>query len=366
MSVLLPNTVKYMSIMPYGNPTTVTPDGIVDFYFPAHGFLDLKSLSLWYDVRMGIGSGNCCWPRDAESVIQCLEVFVNGQMVNCIQNYQQLWRILSDFGYMDIEEVICRQHIRNCLTNGVPAVAAVASINGTYQARKWLGLFEQDGLIDLSENQIHMRITISPRQIIISPSVNDTYSLSNVYLTCKYFETYTGDLKKQISFADYKSVIQYNPTTTQETYLKIFTKNVDYVVGTILKTNYTTISTALSASIASSRFFERNGNDDNYAFWNFKVNQRPVYNYQPRPIECFESMYSILPKALRSGAFALSGSFVGDKGTIRDSFAVGAKVGFQNEEPEEVELSFITAQGSSSIANFSLFFAKMDNTITLN
>jgi hypothetical protein len=361
MSVLLPNTSKYAQVLPYGNQGNIRPDDVIDFYMPQMGFLHLKSLHLYYDVTFS-NTGSVAWPRDSESVIQRLEVFVNGALVNCIDNYQQIYRILSDYGYFGAENGLSRYIMRNGLLNGSVTAFTAGTSTYPFYCNNWLGVLGEDGIVDLSKNNIHIRITVSPRQIIASPSQNDTFSLSNVYLTCKYYEQFTGDITKEINFADFRSIVQNNPTTSQETYLKIFTKNVDYVVGTILRTTNKTISTGITSSIGNTRFFARDGTPANFSTWNFKVNQRPVYNYQPRIVESVDSMLDLYPKGLRDNNLSVQSGIA----IYSDSFACGALVGFINEEPEEVELSFTTTQGTSSIANFSLVFAKMTNGFTFN
>ena len=141
------------------------------------------------------------------------------------------------------------------------------------------------------------------------------------------------------------------------------TKNVDYIVGTILRTTNKTINSAINTNINNTRFFERNGTAANYTSYNFKVNQRPLFNYQPKVTESFESMFAIFPRVLRDNVFTPIATAATQ---VADCFAAGAKVGFMNEEPEEVEVSFTTTQGTSSIANFSLLFAKMDTSVNLN
>jgi hypothetical protein len=361
MACLLPNTVKYLQILPYGQASSIAPDTMLDFFFPKGGFLDLYSLLMYYDLTMST-SGTCAWPRDGESVIQRLEVFVNGKQINCIDNYQQIFRILADFGYFSVENSVDRYTMRNALLNGNPSAQSATSVNGTYYARNWLGFFNEHGVIDTSKNDIHMRITLSPRQIICSGATTDTWSLSNVYLTCTYYERYDGDLPSSIKYSDFKSVLQYNPTTTQETFLKLFTKNIDYVVGTILRTTNKTITTGLTSNINNTRFFARNGTLTDFSTWNFKVNQRPIYNYAPKTTEFLESMLSLFPRGFRDVVL----NVLSTTNITADCFAVGGKVGFINNDPEEVEVSFTTTQGSTSIANNSLLFAKLDNELSLN
>jgi hypothetical protein len=365
MSILASNTTKYVRIDPYGKKDNIDPDDIIDFNFPQNGVLDLKSLSMYFDVRLSSTSGASThsMPRDGETIIQRLEVFVNGVCINDINHYQQIYRILSDFGYYDAENDLGRHVLRNGLLNGFPQAASSSTINGTYSARNWLGLLGEKELIDLRKNRIHIRMTISPREIIASANAANTFSLSNVYITCKMFENFKGDLKQTISYPDFKSILQFSTTTNQELFLKLFTKNVDYVVGTLFRTTNRTIGTSLTTSIQTTRFFEREGTPARVGSWNFYVNQRPLYQYAPLAVESLESMLNIMPHAHRMGMLQPN---IGANAIVADSFAVGAKIGFINEEPQEMEISFTTTQGSTSVQCVPFMFAKIDNTIALN
>jgi hypothetical protein len=224
-------------------------------------------------------------------------------------------------------------------------------------------MFGEKGMIDLAKNKVHIRITVSPRSVIASVNANDTFSLSNVYMTASYYENFTGDLLKQLTFADFKSVQQYNPTTTQDLYLKLFTKNVDFVVGTILRTTNKTITNAMSADIVTTRFFEREGTPARISSWNFRVNNRPVFNYAPSVYEFVDSMRNILPNSFRHNVLLAPTNAAA---YVTNSFVAGAKVGFTNAESQEMELTFSTTQGTASVACIPFMFAKIDNTITLN
>jgi hypothetical protein len=205
---------------------------------------------------------------------------------------------------------------------------------------------------------------LSPRHIIASPAATNSFSLSNIYLTAKYYEKYTGDVEKQITFDDYKSVLQYNPTLTQETYLKLFTKNVDYVIGTFLTSNFKTIFNILSVNQQSTHFFNKANTVTNLSSWNFKVNQRQIFNFAPRGLEGPVSMRYTFPEGVRNQMLIAT---AGLSSLYNNSFVCATKVGFTNEEPEEVELAFNSSENTgTTTANHSLLIAKIDNTITLN
>lgn len=363
MTVLLLNTNKHIRIDPYGIKDAIRPEEVIDFVFPDYGVLDLSSIRMFYNMvfQTSNAGGTHAMARDGETIINRLEVSVNGIVVNDINNYAQIYRILADFGYFGSHHLLHRHGMRSCLLNGYASPTNAAGANTVYYARQWLGLFGTKQLIDLRKNKIHVRITISPRQIIASPGANDSFTLNNVYLTCKYIENFNGDLMPQLNFSDFKSILQFNPTTSQETSLKIFTKNADFVVGALFKTNYKTIHNTITDG--TTRYFERDGTITNYSSWNFKVNDRPVYLYAPPPWQFYESMQDIIPNGLRDSGLQ---AFPSLNNYCSNFMAVGAKIGFINQDPQEVEISFNTVQGTSSIANFSLMFVKVDNDIMVN
>jgi hypothetical protein len=149
--------------------------------------------------------------------------------------------------------------------------------------------------------------------------------------------------------------LQYNPTTNQETSIKVFTKNLDYVIGTLMQTGYKTIGGAYNGSILSSGYFLKFINPD--INWNFKINQRQLFHYNATHTDALISMKSIFPNKVHATGVSATPNIV---------FSCGTKVGFTNEYPEEIEVSFTTTAGTTTTANFSLLFAKINNTITLN
>ena len=139
---------------------------------------------------------------------------------------------------------------------------------------------------------------------------------------------------------------------------------MDYVIGTFLTSNYKTIFNILSANNQTSHFFNKANTVTNLSTWNFKVNQRPVFNYAPRGLEGPVSMRYTFPEGVRNQMLLnVAGLF----SIYNNSFVCSTKLGFTNEEPEEVELAFNSIESTgTTTANHSLLIAKIDNTITLN
>jgi hypothetical protein len=115
----------------------------------------------------------------------------------------------------------------------------------------------------------------------------------------------------------------------------------------------------------SSHFFNKANTVTNLSSWNFKVNQRPIFNFAPRGLEGPISMRYTFPEGVRNQMLITTcWTF---KSSINNAFVCATKVGFTNEEPEEVELAFNSSETTgTTTANHSLLIAKIDNTITLN
>lgn len=341
-----------MRVDPYGGKTTYPADDIIDFYFPRSGFLHLGSLIMMFNVNFS-NAGNVCLPRDSESIIHRLEIMVNGQTVNDINQYNQIFRGLSDYA-LTAEEIFERSRKRNGGTNGNPSTAA-ANTHSTFTCEKWLGLLNEDVVVDLSKNTIHIRITLAPRFIIASPNGADTFSISNVYFLAKYYENYNGEkLKATCDYADFKSILEFNPTLTQSTCLKITTKNLDYVVATLLSSSYRAIASALNGTVLNTQYFLRSAPDT----WNFHINGRPLFQFEPTLVDTVPIIKSMFPYKVHSVSPNTQIPFTPLQ------FLCGGLVGFANETPDQVEIQFVSKGGA--VSNFALVTAKLTNTITFN
>jgi hypothetical protein len=355
MSILANNTFKYMRIDPYGGKTTYPADDIIDFYFPTSGFLHLSSLMMMFNVNFSnSGTPGVCMPRDSESIIHRLEIMVNGKTVNDINQYNHIFRGLSDYA-LTAEEIFERSRKRNGGSNGTPSVALANTHNVPYYCEKWLGLLNEDVVVDLSKNTIQVRITLAPRFIIVSPNAIDTYSISNVYFLAKYYERYNGEKLKAIcDYADFKSILEFNPSLTQSTNLKITTKNLDYVLATFLGSGFRNVASALNGTVLNTQYFIRSAPDS----WNIHINGRPLFQFEPTFADTVPIIKSMFPYKVHSVSPNTQVPF----SSIQ--FLCGGLVGFTNETPEEIEIQFVSK--GAAFANFALVSAKLTNTISFN
>jgi len=356
--------VKHVRIDPYGI-TSAGPDTILDFNIPQGGFIDLSSLAMLFTFT--INAGSKMLSKDAESVIQTLEVFVNGQLVNKINNYQQAFRVLSDYAF-DANETVFRGTYRNCMVNGNPASASWT--NSTFCCTKWLGWLGSGAIVDTSKNAIHIRITVSPRFIISSATGTDTFTMSNVRMRAIFYQKYEGELQTTFTYPEFASTMQvFGSNAYMESTLKVISDNVDYVFG------FNTDSSALSGLTSTTAdgltrfFFRRSQSVDS---WNMKVNGKLIFPGDLSAVEGQIIARTVFPNGMQNigNVVGTSASTIAmttglDQGLVPNiKFIACSPIKFKSDTMEEVEISFYTrGSGYTNIPQY--LFIKYDKTLTL-
>lgn len=358
--------IRYIQIRPYG-VETCGPLATLDFNLPNSGYIDLSTLLMFYNfIHSNSGAGNsCALTKDAESIINDLEVYVNGTPVNIIKNYNQVFNVVSRYGLTG-EEVFERGVFSRTLLNGNPSTGPASTTNETYCCKKWLGFLGCSEVIDLSRNSIHIRITTAERFVIAGLTTNDTYSLSQIYMTAMYYERYNAPLKTQIEFDDYKSLYNYLPSSsTVETSLKFISDNVDYAVATFYNnTLHRTVGTTIVDGVVSH--FQKLGYCDT---WNFKVNGKFMYSYDVPIKESQMTMFNVFKHTFKNiAAFAqpITGpGAVLNSGNNR-AFHAGCPIKMQLDEAEEVEITFTSKQASPSTNVPHFMYVKLNKALNIN
>lgn len=360
--------IRMVRIDPYGgNSITATEGSLIDFYLPQTGYIDLSTLCMFFTVNVS-GMTNGSLSRNTESIIQTLEVFVNGERVNYISNYNQIFNVLADYAFTP-KEVMERAQYRNQLTNGSPNYdIASLYVNGRVMCcKKWLGWLGCNEVVDLTKNNVHIRITVAPKFVFASNNANFTFSLSNIYMSANYYTRYNLPLKNTVTFDDFKSIFHYNSTGINETALKVVSDNIDYVVAFTLLSNYASVQAALYDGKA--RYFGRNGQASNNPptgivnTANFKLNGTFLYQYDLQRIDAQMSMMNVFPNGfynLIPLSFASAGNMLIETYTL----AFGSPIKLTLEQPEEIEVAFTCSTTTASLPTF--LFVKLDKTVQLH
>lgn len=355
--------LRRLRIDPYGSDGTAAPDGIIDFHLPTFGYIDLATLNMFF--RLNYVGNNGALSKNAESIIHILEVYVNGELVNRINYYNQVFNLLADYAFTP-QEIANRAMFRNELTNGNPSYDTGANVSRVYCCKKWLGWLGCNEIVDLSKNNIHVRITIAPRVSVSGGSGNNTFTLSNIYMSALVYEKYDLPLKKIMTFDDYRTVFNVNGLGANESSIKVISDNLDYAVAWSLIWNYNTIGNTVVDG--KTRYFTRSsvnvsGNGVGViTSANFKVNNKFMNSYDVSPTEAQIGMMELFPQG-----FSLIVPFndVPDATTTTNQMvAFGCPIKMRLEQPEEIEVTFMCNPATTSAP--VVLFVKLDKTLTLN
>lgn len=79
------------------NTNTVVANDILAFVIP-RGVYDFSNFKLWFTATINGGTANYqSLPRDVETLIEQLEVYLGDQKIQHTINYNQIFRIVEDY-----------------------------------------------------------------------------------------------------------------------------------------------------------------------------------------------------------------------------------------------------------------------------
>jgi hypothetical protein len=120
-------------------------------------------------------------------MLQSLEVYLGGTKMNYINNYGQIFNLLSTYAF-GAEHQIYRGTYQNNWVNG--RVAGAANLDGVqFCMQKWLGLLGLPVVLDTNKlGQLHIRLTLAPSWITNSNSSIHSWGIYDTYMKVKYIE----------------------------------------------------------------------------------------------------------------------------------------------------------------------------------
>lgn len=296
-------------------------------------------------------------PKDAECMIQTLEVNLGGERVNQITNYNQIFNLLSLYGF-DAEFRASRDNYLNVGNNG--RTSTVADLDGVqFCCEKWLGLLGLPVVLDTHTlGQLHIRITLAPALITTSNSTLHSWGMSDIFMRVKYYENYNGDLPSHIEFDDFKSILDRAPSHNQKTTLLVNASRIDYILARVLRFDAFSKATVLATSTGNVLPFATTaGNVDT---WNISVNNNQLFKYRPTVPEGIKTVMDFLKtKSVNAGIQYNSAG-----NAFERNWVCGAELGFISEIPTQAEIAF-TTEGLTTAACFPLLIVKTTRAIEI-
>lgn len=285
---------------------TVRPGEVINFTLP-RGVVDLSTLRMWALASIiGGTAGNRSLPRDVETMIQSLSVWVGDQMVQQTNDYDVLMRALLDYTEEDVSLS------RGLLSNGLALADGLGSAvydfnNSPICFAEWLGLLGSGKLVDTRRAPIRFQVTMAPRNVLMG-AAEVTYALDDVHITVTMADParYDPRAPAALEFDNWRTTMQLNTGFAQQTQLNIATRKLDLILATFVNANYRNapVSTsdggaAGSTHLGTSVYFQR-GTDalPDALTWNFRVDGKRAIQYDGTIAQSFEWARTLLGKGL--------------------------------------------------------------------
>lgn len=333
------NTVRLQTL----NQTTATNGQIITVDLPSNALVDLNSLTMFFTGTTSTTSGFATFPRNIETLLERVEVEVNGQVINggC-QYYNQLWQVVADTTIGE-DATNRRKILQNASDVAVPA--ANVSTGVQFCIQNWLGFLGscKPSVLDSSLlGNVRVRLTLTGPQALVTSSgtAGAGYTLSNIFFTCDVLSIDDGvfySLHQQflqgggVYELPYHNYYSFTSTggLSQTTKFSLSTQSLNRVWGCfVLGNSYPMGSAAANgaafdANANTSSYFTRIGNAGTaipfgttgnntpitYAITNYQWSVNGTYfpNFKPSP----EQAYALLQTALNMSQDTLGGGYKG-------------------------------------------------------
>ena len=246
---------------------------------PSNSLIDLRTLTMFFDGTITATTGLCHFPRLSSSLIEQLSIYVNGTMIENIQNYNVLYNTYFDLDGGGIDQMSKRflENIDPSVSYGVTTVATGASsmsrntlftagpvsdTNKPLMINNWLGFISSVStpVIDTNDcGDVFLEIRLAPANILWSAgatvATGANYSISNVRFTISkivfnspdYYNLKAAKLLGDGLVVGYQTYItnkgsQVAKATSLSYTVNVNASSLDQVIGTVLDASYLTIS----------------------------------------------------------------------------------------------------------------------------
>jgi hypothetical protein len=315
------NTFKLQTL----NQSSAKSSQILTVDLPNNALVDLNTLTLsfdgWTSTTNAGANGFATFPRNIETLIERIEIEINGNLIGGCASYQHLFQIISDSSF---GEDMCNR--RKVLKNASDVVAPSANIASSapvpFMIANWLGFLGSCKPEILDTNllgNVRIRITLSSPSVLVSSTAvaatGADYQLDNMFFSVdtisiddgNYYQMHDQFLAKggvyEIPFNNYYS---FSQTATSAGALKfsLSTQSLNMVWATFVNGSSGTPQ-SLNVNTNTSSFFRRSGSatagststaltaasaNGNGLKYQFNINNVYYPNYQVTNSQAFQLM----------------------------------------------------------------------------
>lgn len=179
---------------------SIKPNDSIKVALPQNTLVDLRTFCMYYE---GIGDTNCHFPRLTGSMIKTLSVYVNGNLIERIDNYSVLFNKLYDMDGGGVDQ-LAKRHLENVdpsvyfdtgtttssLATGVFNITATKdAVKRKYAITSWCGFLSSIStpIIDTNDlNKVEIEITFENANVMWQKQnrtrvTSPGYTLSDVH-----------------------------------------------------------------------------------------------------------------------------------------------------------------------------------------
>lgn len=261
------------------------------------GLVDLRTLSMHFDIALTTAGGATNTgvrpPKHAECMIQDILVEAGGILIDSCQNANQLFKILSDYTLGQDRSIA-----RRMLSWGGDVAALTGTANDAASTRTTINNFmgflgsAKPECIDTSllPQPLKLYFRMAPLTAYYVAGGTPTVQFNAISFTIDVLDCgplYTEMLARrlqegpiEIPYQRWFTFTSGAQGTSQDTRFSVSSQSIDLIMGTTMSADSQTTPQALSAGIASSSYFLRQGVGTSYFMLN---NVRfPMYNSTPQ------------------------------------------------------------------------------------
>jgi hypothetical protein len=311
------NTFKLQTL----NQSSASAGQIITVDLPSNALVDLSSLSWHFKGTTTASAAECTFPRGIETIIERLEIEINGQVIGSgCSYYNQLWSIISDISMgQDVK------NRRSVMQNGggINLGNLMPVTKRPFCIQNWLGFIgsAKPEILDTSIlGNVRIRITLASPQILVMANncTNPSYQLDDMYFSVDTIDlsdgvfhalhaqhlqnggTYEIPFKNYLSYSSSGSLSQSTKFSLSSQSLNrvwaTFVPGSNYILGGQATSHY------IDTNSETSPYFTRIGNGGIIRYgtsvnntsvtykldnWQFNVNNVYFPNWRPSAEEAF-------------------------------------------------------------------------------
>lgn len=295
------NTFKLQTL----NQSVAGPNQIITVDLPNNALVDLNTLTWYFEGTTSATTNTCSFPRNIESLIERIELEVNGQLISggC-SGYNHLWNIIADTSFGD--DVTNRRKI---LQNSTDKVASAGNDGAIpFAVTNWLGPLGSMKPEVLDTNllgNVRLRITLASTSVLISSAtavVGPSYTLNNMFFSVdtisiddgNFYAMHDQFLSKggvyEIPFNNYFS-FSASAGSSGATKFSLSTQSLNMVWATFVNGSAGTPLT-IDTNINNSSYFRRSGSGSGTwgggLDYQFNINNVYYPNYRATNSQAFQ------------------------------------------------------------------------------